>query len=157
MPARGRQLRGTGKREAGLIFDDLNKPPYKLIFNSGTSAQYLWESVVMMREVEAELKRKQDELSGKEQLVAIHGNRFILHVVSERLKKFGIGQPTAADIQTHTDAVLSATVLRVLETFSSAYPANLFKNASKCRELELHVVGSTSHILPGPVPAASAE
>ncbi|MTV72393.1 abortive infection protein, partial [Streptococcus pneumoniae] len=33
------------KRAYGSIFDNINKPPYKHIFNSGTSAYKLWNCV----------------------------------------------------------------------------------------------------------------
>jgi len=39
-------------------------------------------------------------------------------------------------VSSATHEALLATVQQVTQHFSSAYPASLFKNASKCRELK---------------------
>lgn len=62
------------KREVGMLYEDITKPPYNVIFNNGTTAKALWEAVTVLRTVESELKKEQYERSGKEQLIAIHGN-----------------------------------------------------------------------------------
>ncbi len=124
------------KRELGVIYDDLSKAPYTSIFNERTTAPYLWESVVLMRDLETALREEQEERSGKEQLISIHGNRFILHMVSQQIGNPADGKAGNADVAAITKSILSATIVEVANTFSSAYPANLFKNASKCRELK---------------------
>ena len=127
------------KRELGVFYDDLSKAPYTLIFNAKTNAQYLWESVSLMREVEAELRLQQEEHSGKEQLIAIHGNRFVLNMVANRLKQDSITPSEKEEVRRLTREALSSTIDQVAIWFSAAYPANLFKNVSKCRDLNLLV------------------
>lgn len=131
------------KRELGVFYDDLTKPPYTLIFNAKTNAGILWEAVTVMRKVEAELKVQQNARSGKDQLIAIHGNRFVLHVVFQQLKAES-KTTSKSEISTLTKESLDAVVDLISQHFQSAYPANLFKNASKCRELAEMVLGETT-------------
>ena len=89
--------------------------------------------------------------TGKEQLIAIHGNRFVLHLIFQKLLNEPVvnGVPVSdARIGQLTGEMLQATILNVLNHYPTAYPANLFKNASKCRDL-------SKRILEEPVPAAA--
>jgi AIPR protein len=134
------------KRELGVFYDDLTKPPYTLIFNAKTNAGLLWQAVTVMRKVESELKIQQSIRSGKDQLIAIHGNRFVLHVVFQQLKAENKAPSAESEISTLTKESLDAVVNLISQNFQSAYPANLFKNASKCRELAVMVLGQTTVI-----------
>jgi hypothetical protein len=135
------------KREVGMLYEDIAKPPYTSIFNPSTTAVALWRAVTILRLCEARLKIEQQEKSGKEQLIAIHGNRFVLHIVFHRLRTNG---PTEFSDENQKSAVverlvtdsLAATISNVLLHFQTAYPANLFKNVSKCRDLKTLVIGS---------------
>src|ERR1019366_3289242 len=73
------------KREVGMLYEDISKPPYITIFNASTTAKTLWQSVTTLRTVESALKNEQQQRIGKEQLILIHGNRFILHLVFQEL------------------------------------------------------------------------
>ena len=44
------------KREVGMLYEDITKAPYTIIFNRGTTARSLWWAVMVLRLVEAELK-----------------------------------------------------------------------------------------------------
>jgi hypothetical protein len=133
------------KREIGMLYEEITRPPYTVIFNPATTAAAMWRAVTILRNVDDALKQEQTDKSGKEQLIAIHGNRFVLHIVFQRLA----GSPDPPDesqrkkqIRDLVTSSLSATITNVLEHYSSAYPANLFKNASKCRDLKTLVIES---------------
>ena len=127
------------KREVGMLYEDITKAPYVNLFNGGTTAKHLWRAVCILRAIETALREIQVERSRKEQLIAIHGNRFISHLVFQKLRDVkkelpdpsGIG-PQIRDL---TGIMLNATIKFVGEQHSAAYPASLFKNASKCRLL----------------------
>ena len=125
------------KREVGMLYEDITKSPYTTIFNGGTTAKALWHAVTVLRIVETELKSEQQQRSGKEQLIAIHGNRFVQHLVFQRLQSDSANNPGTADTETHirevTREMLVSTIRNVLDHYPTAYPASLFKNASKCR------------------------
>lgn len=124
------------KREVGMLYEDITKPPYVTIFNTGTTAKTLWDAVVVLRSVDAELRREQQNRTGKEQLIAIHGNRFILHLVFRCLREYAASLVGAhPEISNLVRGMLSETIRSVAELYPAAYPASLFKNQSKCREL----------------------
>ena len=132
-------------------YEDITKAPYTAIFNAGTTAKSLWQAVTVLRVVDTKLKSEQLERTGKEQLIAIHGNRFVLHLIFQKLLNEPVvnGVPVSdARIGQLTGEMLQATILNVLNHYPTAYPANLFKNASKCRDL-------SKRILEEPVPAAA--
>lgn len=137
------------KREVGMLYEDITKQPYITIFNSSTSAAALWRAVTILRLCDATLKAEQVLKSGKEQLIAIHGNRFVSHIVFQRLAADGPQQLTddkqrMLTIAKLVDQSLDATIKNVLQHFPGAYPANLFKNASKCRDLKAKIMGAAA-------------
>jgi hypothetical protein len=127
------------KREVGMLYEDITKPPYTAIFNAGTTAKNLWQAVTVLRIVETELKLEQQKRTGKDQLIAIHGNRFVEHLVFQQLQRESAQNSgksgTEARIRAVTGEMLDRTIINVLALYLTAYPASLFKNASKCRDL----------------------
>lgn len=138
------------KREIGMLYDDITKPPYTGIFNAGTTAKTLWHAVTVLRVVEAELKAQQQQRTGKEQLIAIHGNRFVLHLVFQQLSRDLVDNPTSAVSDTRlrevTTDMLAETICTVLDQYPTAYPANLFKNALRCRDLAKRIQDAPARI-----------
>lgn len=129
------------KREVGMLYEDITKAPYTIIFNKGTTARTLWRAVTILRLVESALKSEQKARTGKEQLIAIHGNRFVLHLVFQKLVlENGETGLDAVEIASLTFEMLNATIENVLAHYQSAYPANLFKNASRCRDLSSRIL-----------------
>ncbi len=126
------------KREVSMLYEDITKAPYTAIFNPGTTAKSLWQAVTVLRVVDTELKSEQQQRSGKEQLIAIHGNRFVLHLVFQKLDREAEDTgttPSESRLRVFTNDVLVRTISDVLGRYPTAYPANLFKNVSKCRDL----------------------
>jgi hypothetical protein len=121
------------KREVGMLYDDIGKAPYTSLFNPQLDASAMWRAVVIMRVIDRILRAEQELRTGREQLVTIHGNRFISHLVFQALRNEA--SPTEATIRTETVAILGRVTDCVLSEFSGAYPASLFKNLSKCRDL----------------------
>src|SRR5207247_10310530 len=69
------------KREVSKLYEDIQQPPYTVLFNGSVTALRLWRAVQVLRVVDSELKTYQDAWDGKDRLIAIHGNRFVLHSV----------------------------------------------------------------------------
>lgn len=135
------------KREVGMLYEDITKPPYTTIFNSGTTAKALWEAVTVLRNGESELTSEQQRRTGKDQLIAIHGNRFVLHLVFQRLQSESASNNAAVKTEDRTRELvrdmLDSTIRNVLEHYPTAYPASLFKNATKCRDLAKRILSPT--------------
>lgn len=135
------ELAVQAKREIGKLWDDTEKPPYKLLFNSQLTAIRLWRSVEVFRAVETELKKLQNECEGRNRLIAIHGNRLVLHRVFRSLPLENFDdmdldfKPIKASASDKTKPALANLIEIVNSGFSNSYPANLFKNKSKCSEV----------------------
>jgi hypothetical protein len=68
------------KREIGRFWIDLDKAPYKKLFNPQTSALYVYHAVLMERLIESKLSeaiKSMDKRSGKRYGVLVHGNRLL--------------------------------------------------------------------------------
>src|SRR5665213_2654422 len=128
------------KREVSRLYEDIKTAPYTVLFNSSTSALRLWRAVLVMRKADATLKTLQASMEGKPRLIAIHGNRFILHLVFKEIgESILIDSSIDVDeaiIPSRVTEALSDTIASANELFPSAYPSNLFKNATKCKVLE---------------------
>jgi len=96
------------------------------------------KAVEIMRAVEAELKAFQPTAEGKPKLIATHGNRFVLHI----LFRSGVdvrnsdSDATRKQIPAVVKQAVNGLIAATTKAYADAYPSNLFKNLSKCKELE---------------------
>lgn len=130
----------TVKREIGKMYEDVQGPPYTILFNPSLSAQKMWLAVRVLRIVDSTLKEIQGETDGRERLIAIHGNRLILHLVFKSLGEKAIDDE-GSDIDFPirvpqiTRSVFSKLLAEIEKNYSTSYPASLFKNINKCKEI----------------------
>ena len=142
----------NAKREISTLWRDITKPPYTTLFNDRTSARDLWRAVVVLRAVEAELEDVDKTAHPRGDLIAVHGNRFILHHVfrDPAMRAFRDPAISEADLRTKAkgiaDRVFADTCQAVQTKYASAYPANLFKSAPRCKDLL-----DKSAPVPGPI------
>jgi len=130
------------KRELGRLWDDIEAAPYKRLFNDETTSSEVWNAVEMMRTVDARLRVSAGGSGAKDAMVAVHGNRLILHWVFmhpavrpfrgenselEALKRDAVGI---------CDLALDLLVGDISSNFAGAYLASLFKNLRKCKEID---------------------
>ncbi|WP_297479115.1 AIPR family protein [Ferrovum sp.] len=127
------------KREIGKLWEDIAKVPYKQLFNAGVTGPAIWEMVKALRAVDKQLQIVAKNLTGRDALVCVHGNRFIQWAA---LRALGIkpGGDHYADITLDSvSSVVESTVKKVVdcvkEDYADSYPASLFKNLGKCRTL----------------------
>jgi hypothetical protein len=133
------------KRELGKLWDDIQKAPYKALFNPSVNGPYLWATVQLSRAIQESLSKFQKGLSGKSQLIAIHGNRFISWLVMQRLKwsdkvKLDAVMP---NVEAATKLALDDVVSAVFAKFAESYPASLFKNQTKCKKIAVDLGAGT--------------
>lgn len=132
------------KSNVGALSEDITKAPYKALVNRSTNSYVLLNSVLYMREVERCLQNKKENVSNnRERLVCIHANRFILHfVLKEKAQneKFNMSVLNKDNIRNSViplvDVLVEQTTQCMDELFPESYPANIFKNSTKCKELE---------------------
>jgi hypothetical protein len=130
----------ASKRYISGLWENTKKDPYTRLFNEKTSATYLWYAVRVMRCVDEALAELAKDLSGREKLVAVHGNRFILYYLFEQFKRDGHFSELDFDqaqtvIRSAVETVLNATIPVVQELFPDAYPGNVFKNNDRQQQI----------------------
>jgi hypothetical protein len=98
---------------------------------------HIWETVQTLRAIDVALRSEAQQYTGRDALVCVHGNRFIQWAT---FKALGL-QPgfNFAQIEKSTPGAVHTTVTKVVAAvknhYADSYPASLFKNLSKCREL----------------------
>ena len=134
-------MAATAKRNVGALVENVNKAPYKALFNSGTSGFTLWNCVRIMRRTDKFLKEQESGYQSKERLALVHGNRFMLHMVFCEFKK-NFSNFTSDFVNTEVINKKTEEYLRKLiplqisamsEVYPEAYPAHIFKNVGRCR------------------------
>jgi hypothetical protein len=94
-----------------------------------------------MNVVDELLGKSANALEGRERLIAIHGNRFILFRVFSQidLGKLRAGTAKLEDLKTECEKLtrnaLNAVVPAINTKFPDAYPGNIFKNQDRQAEL----------------------
>jgi len=134
------RLAVASKRYISGLWENTSKEPYTKLFNADTTAKYLWYIVRVMRRVDDRLMQKSNSLSGKEKLIAIHGNRFILYYLFNNLKTnnmFVIDdfESVAGKIDSVTDDTLIRMTEKVIKLFPEAYAGNIFKNNERQQQI----------------------
>ena len=129
----------NAKQAVGRFYEDINKAPYTILFNSSLTAIKLWRAVEVLRSVDMALKDQLKQREGREKLCAIHGNRVLLHLVFRELS------PTIFDaidisaeiqkIPVLTGNFLDKMAGEIAKYSPPSYVGNVFKNITKCKAI----------------------
>jgi hypothetical protein len=135
------QFAADSKRYISQLWGDIHEPPYTLIFNENLSAHRLWRSVEVSRIVESTLQSEKSNFTNIERLIAVHGNRFILHRVLHALPldKFDLIDFDMSPIYKQAAQETLSELERLHDVirfnFPNEYLNTLFKSRSKCEQL----------------------
>lgn len=132
------------KREIGILWEDIDKAPYKILFNPSVSGYYIWRCVQIQRNIDKEIEEIKNKTSNKENAIAVHGNRIISHLVFNELNiknfknlDFNFDEFIKI-IDFHSKVTFNYNLLieEIRESFGdSVVIPVLFKNSQKCKEL----------------------
>jgi hypothetical protein len=128
------------KREIGRLWDDIDAAPYTTLFNEETTAIGIWNGVEVTRTVEKRLKTVSQSCAGRGEMIAVHGNRLILHRVFQSEHVIGFRSQGAqlprilSAANSEVDHVFADLVEYIDRFFPNAYLASFFKNLERCRE-----------------------
>lgn len=128
------------KSAIGSIYDDIEKPPYKKIFNTSTNAYLLWNTVRVSRAFNDINGQYQKRHNGVYKLTSIHGNRMLLHLVFRELKQCNDFTKEYIEINTTIiENMVSKYIDKLVQVknklYPDAYPANIYKNVGRCRKM----------------------
>lgn len=130
------------KREIGKFYENLSKGIYKQIFNANISGRYLYNCVEINRKIEELIEERVqalDRKAGKEYGILIHGNRIISMLVFNELKvsTTELIQVDNLDVNVLFDDVMERLKQVISKNFSENFLATLFKNKTRCEQIEL--------------------
>jgi hypothetical protein len=133
-------LATQAKREIGKLWEDITRPPYKSLFRSGITSDYIWSRIVAFRRIEEALQYEQLIRSEKSAQIVTHGNRLIASLAFRTLLRKIDNVARISDVDKNViDEMVSDISSRVYELverdYSQAYLAVLFKNRAKCGEI----------------------
>lgn len=131
------------KREIGRLWENIESEPYTLLFNDRTGAVELWRAVEVLRRVDGELKSLELQPGPRAELTAVHGNRLIVHRVFQdpRIRKFRSVNAEEFWVIMRLVPEVTRSVFQRLTAYLDreyrwAYLGSLFKNLSKCRDVD---------------------
>lgn len=136
------------KREIGRLWEDIESPPYTTVFSDSTTATTVWRAVEIMRAVDSRLLQLAKSQLPRAEMVAVHGNRLVLHQVFQdaSIRGFkadrGDCRAITLAVDAVTDRVFSGLAQYLEDRHANAYLGSLFKNAAKCREVNEYLAGS---------------
>lgn len=132
------RLAVSAKRYISGLWENTTKEPYTRLFNDETTAAQLWHAVRVMRLVDNTLMEESRKLEGRERLISVHANRFLLFTVFDELSldlNQEIVETRAAEIEDVTRRNLQVVIALVENMFPEGYPGNLFKNQERQSEV----------------------
>jgi len=133
------------KGRLGQLWENIEKPPYTSLFSPGLTSLRMWHYIEIMRSVDEELKRIQQSRNGRERMIAVHGNRLILHRVFKNIDKKDFDNQKLDLDQKMINARQLAikeylNICRIVQTIFPEEPLHsLFKNIGKCKEIEKQI------------------
>ncbi len=131
----------VAKRYVGGLWKDITKPPYTTIFNQMTRAHDMWRAVVVSRAVARALEGADYSQIERGDQIAVHGNRFILHLVFQDHAMRRYKERTLSEVELTENATAAAdrafrkVAQAVKEKYAGEYLQPLFKNIEKCKGL----------------------
>lgn len=141
------------KREIGKLWENLNKSPYKELFNQSVTGLHMWRAVQVQRLIDSSIEEILASLTtkaGRDYGIAVHGNRMIAAFVFHDLPTNRFSEPTFIIPNVFDDSSIHTKTLRYYERLRDEvekhYPNSiiptLFKNTSKCKDLFDLVIGN---------------
>ncbi|MDZ8187190.1 MAG: AIPR family protein [Nostoc sp. ChiSLP02] len=129
------------KDKISALWENIEKSPYKTLFNSSVNGSEIWKLVQILRVVDSRLSEEQKQREGREKLFAIHSNRFVLHLVYKALPDsfFSISSDLSSvqmnEVKIITSKFLESIISETSNLYPNSYPANTFRNVAKCQEI----------------------
>lgn len=130
------KLAVSAKRYISGLWENTKREPYTKLFNESVSAIQLWNLVRIMRVVDDELQRIALTFEGRDKLIAIHANRFILFTIFQDIEidlsdSVSDLKPLEKFARDLTNENLTALLPFVNTLYPDGYAGNVFKNTDK--------------------------
>jgi len=138
-------LIAIAKREIGKVWDDINKAPYKTLFNPTNNAYYIKNILQLFSKIQDIIRTASAE-NKRMQQYTIHGNVFIASQCLKRIEKDKIRTDVydinkyLTECESIASSILNDVYTKFEEKHPGAYLAHLFRNAKKLAELDAELI-----------------
>lgn len=134
------------KREIGKLWEDITKKPYSDIINSSINATKVMRCVQVYRATTKSLKAKESASTGRDKSQYIHSNRFVLHIVMEKIGSNRMLDPTF-DFNNYKNTLLDKLIDDTIEEtkkiadrlYKTSLVHQVYRNFTKCRDIKNEV------------------
>jgi hypothetical protein len=132
------------KREIGKLWDNLEKYPYKKLFNPRVHGSYVINCVKVNRMIDRQIDiLSQAFLDNKNQSIIIHGNRVLAMHAFKRINNKHLEDPkyivedqiSETQIKLYLDEIYTRMKFQIETNYTNSVLPTLFKNASKCQAI----------------------
>lgn len=131
------------KREIGKLWEDITKKPYTDIINSSINATKVMRCVQVYRATTKALKAKESASTGRDKSQYIHSNRFVLHIVMEKIGP-QIMLDAAFDFNNYKNTLLEELIDDTIEEtkkivdrlYKTSLVHQVYRNFTKCRDIK---------------------
>ena len=132
------------KREIGKLWENLNKAPYKKLFNPEITGSYVYNCVKIQRRIDKLIEEKIKAYDdGREKSVLIHGNRLLSMFIFQDLNPMRLKSTNINYSSNISDNYLIDSLDKYFKTLyyifdnehSNAVVPTFFKNSKKCQDI----------------------
>lgn len=132
------------KREIGKLWESIDKPPYKVLFNPHITGLYTYRCVQLQRNIDKLLNNKISEDSHNKYLsLLIHGNRILSMLIFSEINNQNLNNPSFDFTNSYNDNFLEPLLKKYYELliividseYKNSVIPTLFKNANKCTKI----------------------
>lgn len=138
----------TAKREIGRLWEDIEKDPYKILFNDTLKSYVLWRTIKVYRVVSKYLNENKTSKFGRERSVYTYGNYFILNLTFTLIPEdqllnlsSNFEEYLKDKLSDLIETLTGKTIEYVEKTYPSALIHQLFRNYTRCRDLKTQIIG----------------
>lgn len=120
---------------------NIEKEPYKDLFNGNLTALQLYNRVKVLKETDKKISELKQTAKNKSYAILTHGNRFILYEVFQRIDMSGFDRKQEINDVLLIVNKISDMIVHIENIINSIYTNNylnsLFKNTRKCEDISL--------------------
>ncbi|MCS3764969.1 AIPR family protein [Bradyrhizobium centrosematis] len=126
------------KREISELWWKIDRSPYTDLFNEKLTSVRLWKSVRVLRAVDEELQKLRRSTAPRADMIAVHLNRALLHLVfrDPAVRDFGRDDVSEEQLVVAARAAINDIFPKVAEYIEAKHPydylASFCKNREKC-------------------------
>lgn len=138
------------KQNVGALTENIERKPYKLLFNAKTSSCELVNNVRLLRLVEEYVARRQKDVESQKRIILVQGNRALLHLVIRSIKMDQAEYKTALidheALKSRVDELCSQHLTGMVKFIEQRWPDlhlfSVFKNSARTREIVNFLAGN---------------